>query len=158
MSQIKRRDFIAGGTAAAVGAGACACGLGCASLTGVGDTPEIAAGAYMIEGARLRIALDQTPELDKVGGSVKVTDGNLTEPLIIARVADREYVVAAIKCAHRGVEVEYKHKDKNFKCASLGSSRYSLAGSKIKGPAKGPLKIYEVSLGFLDKNKLVVKL
>jgi Rieske Fe-S protein len=158
MSRIKRRDFIAGGTAAAVGAGVCACGLGCASITGVGDTPEIAAGAYIIEGGKLRIALDQAPELGKVGGSVKVTDENLPEPLIIARVADGEYVAASIKCAHRGVEVEYRHKDKNFKCASLGSSRYSLEGAKIKGPAKGPLKVYEVSLGFLDKNKLVVKL
>jgi len=158
MKQIQRREFMAG-TAAAVAAGTCLCGLaGCASITGIGNTPEIPPGAYIIENGKIKIALDQAPSLAKVGGSVKITDPGLPEPLIIAHVTENEYVALSLKCTHRGVEIEYRPQEKILRCASLGHTRYALDGSKIKGPAKGPLKSYEARLGLLDKNKLLIKL
>jgi len=52
----------------------------------------------------------------------------------------------SLLCAHRGVEVEYDHEKHNFTCASLGSSKYTLDGDNIDGPAEKPLKNYEAAL------------
>ena len=96
------------------------------------------------------------PELSQIGGAVKILDKSLPEPIILARVEDKEYVALSLKCPHRGVELEYLKKDKQFRCASLGHSRFKTNGAYIKGPAKKPLKSYSTRLGILDRNKLVI--
>jgi hypothetical protein len=105
MVEMKRREFFTATAAMAV-AGACACGLeGCATFTKVGDTPPIPAGAYIIERGRVRIALDQAPELAKDGGSVKIIDPGLPEPLIVAHAPDGTYVAASLLCPQGGDRV-----------------------------------------------------
>lgn len=159
MRKMKRREFMAGSAATAAVAGACACGLsGCATLTKVGNTPAIPAGSYMIERGKIKIVLDQAPELAKDGGSVKIIDPGLPEPLIVAHAPDGSFVAVSLKCTHRGVELEYQPKANNFRCASLGRSTYRPDGAAIKGPGKKPLKSYEARLAILDKNKLVIQL
>jgi Rieske Fe-S protein len=158
MVEMKRREFFTATAAMAV-AGACACGLeGCATFTKVGDTPPIPAGAYIIERGRVRIALDQAPELAKDGGSVKIIDPGLPEPLIVAHAPDGTYVAASLLCPHRKVEIEYQPKQRVFRCASLGHSTFHLNGTRIKGPAKKPLTSYDARVPLLDKNKLVIQL
>jgi cytochrome b6-f complex iron-sulfur subunit len=159
MKKIKRREFMAGTAAAAAMAGASACGLtGCATFTKVGDTPAIPAGAYLIERGRVRISLDQAPELTKSGGSVKIIDPGLPEPLIVAHAPDGTYAVVSLKCPHRGVELEYQPKQSIFRCASLGHSTFHLDGSRIRGPAKKSLTSYDARVPLLDKNRLVIQL
>ncbi|HUT54749.1 MAG TPA: Rieske 2Fe-2S domain-containing protein [bacterium] len=159
MRKMKRREFMAGSAATAAVAGACACGLGgCATFTGVGKTPAIPAGSYMIERGKVKIVLDKAPELAKAGGSVKIDDPNLPEPLIVAHAPDGSYVAVGLKCTHRGVELEYQPKANIFRCASLGRSAFRPAGTRIKGPAKKPLKSCDARLALLDKNKLVIQL
>lgn len=129
--------------------GACLCGSpGCSTLNGHGDTRRILAPHYRMndyEGV-LIVALEQVPELGKIGGSVKIEDDNLPEPIIIARIQDEVYVAASIKCRHGGREVEYKHADGRFRCVSFGHSVYDLDGKNVRGPAKKPLAIFPVSV------------
>jgi Rieske Fe-S protein len=158
MKKISRKTFLVGSAGAAVtAAGACLCTkTGWATLSGVGDTPDIAPAAYdLAEDKSIRIRLDEVPELARVGGSVKILDSRIDDRLIVARTAKDTYVAASIRCTHRGVEVEYRADDNCFKCASLGGSRFATDGEKIRGFARGPLRTYPISF---EKNILVILL
>ena len=86
----ERRRFIADTGKVIVGT-ACGCSLlSCKMITGVGDVPELSPSLYRIEDNELSIALDGIPELSRVGGSVKITAGQLSDPLIIARPSEDE--------------------------------------------------------------------
>jgi Rieske Fe-S protein len=156
MQNVTRRGIVA--AMGAAGAGTCLCGVnsGCATFSKVGDTPPIAAGAYAISGKTLRIALDKVPELGTVGGAVKIIDTKLPKPLIVARAGESDYAVVSLLCPHRGVEVEYRHADQQFRCASLGHSRFAKDGKLKRGPSKKPLNGYTAALDPADKNGLLV--
>ncbi|MCX6911194.1 MAG: Rieske 2Fe-2S domain-containing protein [Verrucomicrobia bacterium] len=157
MSNISRRKFIGG--AAVAGAGACVCGLsGCATFTKTGNTSAILGGAYTVENNKVKITLDKVAELGNIGGSVKIVDARLPQPIIIARIADADYAVMSIKCPHRGAEVEYKHDAKTFRCASLGHSTFATDGKLLKGLASRSLTKFEAKLDPTDKNSLVIAL
>lgn len=159
MKKISRKAFLAGGAtaAAAAVAGACLCTkTGWATVSGEGNTPDIAPDAYdIVDDKSINIRLDQVPELALVGGAVKILDPTIDDSLMVARIAEDVYVATSINCTHRGVEVEYRPDDKCFKCASLGGSRFKTNGEKISGFANGPLKAYPVSS---EGNILVVQL
>ncbi len=144
----------------AAGAGTCVCGLGggCATFSKVGGTPAMAADAYAVEGKSLKVTLGQVSALAGVGGSVKVIDARLPTPIIIARTGEGEYAVVSLLCPHRGVEVEYRHADKQFRCASLGHSKFGMDGALKRGLTKKSLSRYSATLDPADKNRLVVTL
>ena len=152
----ERRSFITGTGKLIVGT-ACGCSLlSCKVITGIGDVPELPLDFYRIEGDELNIALEGIPELARVGGSVKVTSKQLSDPLIIAHVSEGKYVVASVRCTHWGRELEYLPEAQKFRCVSLGHSEFSTDGSLLKGPAERPLRIYEVSPGETDQKRLTI--
>lgn len=158
MGKITRRNMVAAiGTA---GAGTCVCGInsGCSSFTKVGKTASISTDAYAVGKDTLSIDLSKVPQLAKVGGSVKIIDQKLSDRLIVARTGEEEFAVVSLLCTHRGCEVEYQHENSEFRCSSLGHSKFKTDGSKIKGFAKGALKKYLVSFDPAVKDRLVITL
>ncbi|MDX9866348.1 MAG: Rieske 2Fe-2S domain-containing protein [Kiritimatiellia bacterium] len=156
MNKMTRRDVVA--AIGVAGTGVCVCGMnqGCATFTKKGKTPAIAAEAYRIEGNTVRVALDKVPALAAVCGAVKVIDPRLPTSIIIARKTEDEYVAASLLCPHRGVEVEYQPEQHQFRCASLGHSKFGEDGTLKKGLAKKGLTRYEAKLDPADKNRLLV--
>jgi len=148
MEEETRREFLGRSAIVVIGTTSCLCGLGgCATFTKIGNTPPIPEGAYSfeVETGRVNVDLVKVPQLAASGGSVKIRDSALPEPLIIARTGERTYVVATIECPHRGVEVEYQPEKGEFECASLGSSQFATDGSRLGGPAKQPLRVFRTS-------------
>ncbi len=157
MSKISRRKFI--GNVAVAGTGACVCSLSsCATFTKVGNTPPIPADAYVIASNTLTISLEKAPALAKTGGSVKIIDAKLPQPMIVARTGDGDYALVSIKCPHRGAEVEYQHDAKEFRCSSLGHSTFKADGTFIKGFAGKSLTKFDAHLDPTNKSRLIVKL
>ena len=157
MAKISRREFVE--SMAVAGASACLCGVsGCATITGKGNTPEIQSGAYLVEDGKVRITLPQVKELANVGGSAKILDSKLPEPIIIVRTGGNQFAAVSIKCPHRGVEVEYDANSQQFRCASIGHSLFDIKGTYIKGPAKKSLTRYSARLGLFDRDKLIIYL
>ena len=155
---IKRREFLVGGALTVAGAGVCMCGLnGCSTITGVGDTPPVEKESYNIEApaSKMVVYLDKIPELSDVGGAVKIVDESLGDNIIIARTGENEYVTASLHCTHRGVELEYDHERKLFKCSSAGGSKFTLDGKNAGGPAESPLRIYGNTV---EGNTLIISL
>jgi len=161
MKQETRREFLGHSAMLVIGTTTCLCGLGgCATITKIGDTPSIPEGAYSFDAgaSRVEVDLDAVPQLEKPGGSVKIRTSELPVPLIIARAEEQTYVVAAIECPHRGVEVEYRPERGEFECASLGSSQFALDGSRTGGPAKQPLQIFRTSFDGDAGSRLIIDL
>ncbi len=158
MKKVTRRGVVA--AIGAAGAATCVCGTqsGCSSFTKVGQTPLIPEGAAVAAEGRLIIDLRKTPQLSVTGGSVKIIDRRLRENLIAARISESEFAVVSLLCPHRGVEVEYRHEQRDFRCASLGHSRFRTDGEKIKGLAKKGLTRYEVRLDPANRDTLIVTL
>ena len=147
MTDMKRRDFLKAGAAAVVVTSTCLCGLnGCSTFTKIGHTQEIKPEAITRKGNMLLVDLSREPLLGQVGGAVKIKNDDVPHGIIIAHTEQNTYQVASLLCTHRGVEVDYDHKNKQFECASLGSSAFTLNGGNIKGPAKKPLQRYEASV------------
>ena len=156
MTRVTRRSVVA--ALGAAGAGTCVCGLGggCATFSKVGATPALAADAYAIEAKTLKVVLGKAGPLASVGGSVKIIDSRLPTPIIIARMGEGDYAVASLLCPHRGVEVEYRQAEKQFRCASLGHSTFGTDGALKKGLTKKSLSRYIAALDPTDKGRLAV--
>lgn len=156
MKRVTRRSVVA--AIGAAGTGACVCGLngGCSTFSKKGNTPEIDAAAYSVEGRTVSVTLEGVPGLSAVGGSVKILDARLPTPLMIARTGAKTYAAVSLLCPHRGVEVEYRHADKQFRCSSLGHSKFRQDGSLIKGFAKTGLVRYEAKLDPASASRLLV--
>lgn len=152
MHELSRRRFVKGAVLTVTGT--CVCGIGgCATISGVGNTPPVKQSAYLISENRISVDLNQVPELQKVGGSAKIIDPRLQKSLIVVRTSQDQYIASSIHCTHRGTEVEYHHRESKFQCASLGGSEFHLDGTVIGGPAKGPLQPFQTSLS--DKVLLI---
>jgi Rieske Fe-S protein len=161
MEEQTRREFLGTSAAVVIGTTTCLCGLtGCATFTKTGRTPSIPEDAYTFEADVNRVVVDlaRVPQLAEPGGSVKIRDAALSDPLIIARTEEDTYVVASIECPHRSVEVEYQPDRSGFECASLGSSEFALDGSRLSGPAEQPLRVYAASLDAEAKSRLIIEL
>jgi Rieske Fe-S protein len=161
MAEVNRREFLGRSAMVAIGTTTCLCGLGgCATFTKIGNTPPIPEDAYSFEAAvnRVEVRLAEVPQLAEPGGSVKIRAPALPVPLIIARTAEETYVVAAIECPHRRVEVEYGPESGEFECASLGSSQFAADGSLLGGPAREPLRVFRTSFDPAAGGRLVIDL
>lgn len=158
MGKMTRRNMVA--AIGAAGAGTCVCGLGggCATFSKVGDTPALAADAYVLEAKTLKVTLGKATSLAGAGGSVKIIDARLPTPIIIARTSESEFAAVSLLCPHRGVEVEYRHANGQFRCASLGHSTFGADGALKKGLAKKSLSRYTAKLDPADKGQLVITL
>ena len=156
MEYMNRRQFLKKSTITVVVTSTCLCSLNsCATITKNGSTPAINLDSLTFSDNILAIDLSKETNLDKVGGAVKIKHNDIPNGIIIARVDDDKFAIASLLCPHRGVEVEYDHSQDHFKCASLGSSKFTLEGEYISGPAKKPLKEYEAAL---KDNILTIKI
>ena len=156
MKNITRREFIKTSAVTVAVTSTCLCGLtGCATITKIGDTPSVAPESFILRADTLTVDLSKEPILSKVGGAVKIRDAAIPDGIILAHVEEQRFEIASLLCPHRGVEVEYDHKNRQFECASLGSSTFTLDGANISGPAGKPLKAYEA---FLKDSVLTIKI
>ncbi len=147
MGEFGRRQFLKKGAVTITVTSTCLCGMtGCATFTKIGSTPSINPDSFTLNNNILAIDLSKEMILSKVGGAVKIRHSDIPNGVIIAHVDEQRYEVTSLLCTHRGVEVEYDQELTNFKCASLGGSRYGIDGKNLSGPADKPLKEFEASL------------
>lgn len=143
---LSRRSFIklTGTTVACTCFGALGTS-GCASNS-TSNTPPAPAGSYRVQEGRVYLALSEVGTLLGVGGAVKLTltDVNGSErKVIIVHPAEADYRAFADACTHNGKELNYLHAEGLLACCGR-SSRFSLAGEVIQGPAEDALLDYPV--------------
>jgi Rieske Fe-S protein len=106
------------------------------------------AAAHPITGGDIReipLVLQDTPELQNVGGMYHMVLDDLEKEILVVRLGDDTFDAVDIKCPHKGCEVALDSKMmKKFTCPCHGSE-FSLKGEVLNGPAKKNLTWYETN-------------
>ncbi|HYM35519.1 MAG TPA: Rieske (2Fe-2S) protein, partial [Steroidobacteraceae bacterium] len=91
------------------------------------------------------LLLQDTPELQTVGGIYHLTIDELEKDILVVRMTEDTFDAVDIKCTHKGCEVAFDQKSgKKFVCPCHGSE-YSLKGEVLTGPSKRALNWYETT-------------
>jgi len=130
-----RRDILRLGAAVA----AAACG-GCAILGS--RTADVTAEPRQ---GVVRLTRAQSAALLASEGSILVKPKGVRDRILVMHLTDSVlYAVSAI-CTHMGCTVDYKKDTGQITCPCHGS-QYALDGTVTRGPAKQPLKRYDVMI------------
>ena len=129
---------------------------GCAGSP-TSSTPVAPEGSYRFLDGRVCVSLSEVGTLLGVGGAVKLAlaDHNGSErKVIVVRRGEADYRAFANACTHNGKELNYQHGEGLLACCGR-SSRFSLAGEVIHGPAKAALQHYRV---WQEGDELIIEL
>jgi cytochrome b6-f complex iron-sulfur subunit len=143
--KISRRDFI---KTSALGVIVGSSALASINLKTFANSPK-AKGVSKTSGDDMVVKLSDNASLNKVGGSVKVSD-----ELMLIRNSETTFLAVRTICAHKGCDVELEG-DK-FVCPCHGSE-YTIEGKVTQGPAKKDLKTFETIFDS-DKGTVTIKL
>ncbi|MCI0449773.1 MAG: ubiquinol-cytochrome c reductase iron-sulfur subunit [Chlorobi bacterium] len=143
--KISRRDFI---KTSAFGVVAGSSALASINLKTFANSPE-AKGVSKASGDDMVVKLSENASLDKVGGSVKVSD-----ELMLIRNSETTFLAVRTICSHKGCDVELE--GNKFVCPCHGSE-YTLEGKVTEGPAKKDLKTFETIFDS-DKGTVTIKM
>jgi nitrite reductase/ring-hydroxylating ferredoxin subunit len=161
-STISRRDFLkltglVGGTFILT---ACAGGEGELSfldrLQGIPLTelPQFE-GAWTQEGDSLMLDLTKLPELDSLGGAVRIEGQVLPEPILVVLGEDGNYYAFKNACTHGGRMIDPVAGTMTLECCSASRSTYDYQGNVLSGPAEGPLTSFPLEN---QDDKLIIDL
>jgi Rieske Fe-S protein len=81
----------------------------------------------------------------RVEGSLLVRPGAGADKIVVVHGRDGNLYAVTSVCTHKGCDVLYDKDLGHLRCPCHGSE-YSLDGHNIKGPAKRPLKPYNVTV------------
>lgn len=134
-ARTSRRDILRLGAAAA----AVACG-GC-SIFG----SRKADVTVDPKGGVVRLPRTQSEALLASDGSVLVKPRGIHDKILVVHLADNALYATSAICTHLGCTVGYNKDTGRIDCPCHGS-QYALDGSVVHGPAKKPLKRYDVTI------------
>lgn len=142
--ETSRRDFLCLGAAAA----AAACG-GCAVL----GSRKAAVTTEPRQGV-IRLTKEQSAALLASEGSILVKPKGFRDKILVVHLTDSALYAVSAVCTHKGCTVTYNEDVGRIDCPCHGS-QYALDGSVTQGPAKRPLKRYEVTT---ENGQVLIKL
>lgn len=125
--------------------------MGASALGTLGSIPTLKAATRKSTVAGIReipILLEDTPELQQVGGFYRLEIQELDKDILVAHTDVETFIAVDIKCTHKGCLIGYKQemeKPAFFECPCHGS-KFDLGGTPINGPAKLPLGAYKTEV------------
>jgi len=133
-ARTSRRDILRLGAAAA----AAACG-GCAIF----GSRKADVTAEPRQGV-VRLTQAQSAALLASEGTLLVKPEGIHDKILVVHLMDHDLYAVSAVCTHLGCTVDYKKETGQIDCPCHGS-QYALDGSVLRGPAKQPLKRYDVT-------------
>jgi Rieske Fe-S protein len=116
------------------------CGVALLSLgTAISLDSAVAATGYrVLASGKVEVDIATNPAIAKVGGVLHI-DGVKGKSIAVVRTSTAKtgYKAIDLSCTHQGVPVEQS--SAGWMCPAHGS-QFTLAGKKISGLARGPLK------------------
>jgi cytochrome b6-f complex iron-sulfur subunit len=135
MSSCSRRDFLATGARAGVGA------LVLSRFAGCGGSSVDGSVATSNNMATLTFA--QFPKLQTVGDGVVVDAGGTL--LVVIRTGDTTATALSAECTHEGCTVEYVGGNVPIHCP-CHNSNFAQSGAVVSGPARSSLRNYAATV------------
>jgi nitrite reductase/ring-hydroxylating ferredoxin subunit len=115
-------------------------------LLGICETPlpmDNASWDYDDQGIRLR--LDQTPEIAKPGGAVRLEGKGLPKRILVVHGEDGGYHAFGNHCTHMGRRIDPRPGSDRVECCSVSKSTFTYAGEPVGGAARKSLEVFPVS-------------
>jgi nitrite reductase/ring-hydroxylating ferredoxin subunit len=103
-------------------------------------------GAWTLDGDTLTLDLVKLPELDSLGGAVRIEGEVLTEPILVFLGEDSNYYAFKNACTHGGRMIDPIAGTMTLQCCSASKSTYDYDGKVLSGPAEGPLTSYPLDI------------
>ncbi len=114
-------------------------GVGCAGPQGLGEVKQVEA-----PGNTLTLALAEHPELNEAYGRVTLKVASEKKPILVIRGEGEEFFALSTKCTHLGCPVGWNAEEHTIDCSCHGS-RFQHSGEVLAGPAKQPLRRFDVA-------------
>jgi nitrite reductase/ring-hydroxylating ferredoxin subunit len=115
------------------------------ALFGICKTPELDSGRWNLHENEIRVKVSKVPELQKPYGAVYLQGGRLEVPVLIFRGEDGQVRAYSNKCTHMGRKLDPVPGKEEIRCCSVSHATYDYQGKVTGGPAKEPIKVYEVT-------------
>lgn len=155
-TKITRRDFLK--ITGATGAAFLLAGCGPKDLTAenrgfmdrvagrpITDLPQ-AVDAWSYQNSILTLDLARLPELETLGGAVRIEGEVLSDPVLVILGDDGEYYAFKNACTHAGRMIDPLAGTMTLECCSVNQSTFNYTGNVLSGPAKEALTSYALSL------------
>ena len=122
----------------------------CKFLDGVKGIPETGLpripGAWAFADGELVLDLGKLPELESLGGAVRIEGEALPAPVLVVLGEDGEYYAFQNACTHAGRMIDPAAGTMTLRCCSLSGSTFDYQGEVLSGPAEGPLTSYPLTV------------
>jgi Rieske Fe-S protein len=99
-------------------------------------------GAWSYRDGTLIIDLDRLPELEELGGAVRIEGEVLPEPILVVLGEDGNYYSFKNVCTHSGRMLDPIAGTMTLQCCSVSRSTFDYSGKVLSGPAEEPLTSY----------------
>jgi Rieske Fe-S protein len=118
------------------------------------ELPQIE-DAWIYEAGALTLDMTRLPELDAMGGAVRIEGDILTDPILVFQGDDGEFYALKNVCTHAGRKIDPIAGTMTLECCSASQSTYDYQGNVLSGPAERPLTIYPVTL---ENDQLIIQI
>lgn len=125
------------------------------AVAGICKTEPLAENLWERNEGKVAVNLAGVPQLQQQGGAVYLQGKGLERPLLLVRSKDGSIACFENRCTHMGRKIDPSPEGDELVCCSVSHARYGLDGSKVSGPAKGPLKAYTAET---EGDRLVISL
>ncbi len=143
MSDINRREFMRHASGALAATPLATLLAGCAALS---------ARVVPVNDGRLHLALAHYPELETIGGALKLAPSGFESPVYVLTLDKGQHAALSPICTHLGCTVEIQ--GRRIVCPCHGST-YDREGRVLQGPAERALTRYP---GTIEDGVLVINL
>jgi nitrite reductase/ring-hydroxylating ferredoxin subunit len=109
------------------------------------ELPQIE-GAWALDGNNLTLDLTKLPELDSLGGAVRIEGEVLADPILVVLGEDGNYYAFKNACTHGERMIDPVAGTMTLECCSASKSTYDYSGNVLSGPAKGSLTSYALEI------------
>jgi cytochrome b6-f complex iron-sulfur subunit len=123
------------------------------ALAGLCETQPLSPALWELQGNRVVVQIKDVPELQRQGGAAYLQGKGLHTPLLIVRGDDGDYHCFSNCCTHMGRKLDPVQGKPELRCCSVSHSTFDYQGTKLSGPAKGPIQPYT---SHLDNDELVI--
>lgn len=100
--------------------------------------------SWSYEGGLLVINLEKTRELSHTGGAVRIEGRGLPDRLLVVNGYDGRFHAYSNRCMHMGRRLDPLPGTETIQCCSVMKATYDYSGEKLEGPARGPVRTYEI--------------
>ena len=105
------------------------------------DLPQVA-DAWTYKNDTLLLDLTKLPELEALGGAVRIEGDVLPDRLLVLLGEDGEYYAYQNACTHFKRRLDPIAGTHTLECCSVNQSTFDYQGNVLTGPAKDPLTSY----------------